>query len=138
MSQVAPREWLPHERPLFPGSPSTPLPPHRARWAFALVGALVAITGSLGNAMVTTNLPELQGSLGVTAAEIAWLPAAYVMTNVSANLVLIKFRQQFGLRLFTEISLVLYRAGDVRAPVRARAWSRRSRCVPRTASSARR
>lgn len=108
MSQAAPREWLPHERPLFPGSPSTPYHPIAARWAYALVGALVAITGSLGNAMVTTNLAQLQGSLGVTAAEIAWLPAAYVMTNVSANLVLIKFRQQFGLRLFTEISLVLY------------------------------
>ncbi len=108
MSQVAPREWLPHERPLFPGSPSTPFHPTWLRWAFGLTGALVAITGSLGNAMVTTNLLQLQGSLGVTAVEIAWLPAAYVMTNVSANLILIKFRQQFGLRLFTEISLILY------------------------------
>ncbi|WP_345779011.1 MFS transporter [Lysobacter sp. S4-A87] len=108
MSQVAPRQWLPHERPLFPGSPSTPHHPTWLRWAFGLTGALVAITGSLGNAMVTTNLLQLQGSLGVSAVEIAWLPAAYVMTNVSANLILIKFRQQFGLRLFTEISLVLY------------------------------
>jgi len=108
MSQVAPRAWLPHERPMFPGSPSTPLHPTWLRWAFGLTGVLVAITGSLGNAMVTTNLLQLQGSLGVTAVEAAWLPAAYVMTNVSANLILIKFRQQFGLRLFTEISLVLY------------------------------
>ncbi|MBF6025170.1 MFS transporter [Lysobacter niastensis] len=108
MIPYASREWLPHERPQFPGSPSTPDHPVPLRWAFAVVGALVAITGSLGNAMVTTNLLQLQGALGVTAAEIAWLPAAYVMTNVSANLVLIKFRQQFGLRLFTEISLVVY------------------------------
>jgi MFS family permease len=108
MSDYAPREWLPQERPLFPGSPSTPDHPLALRWVFALVGTLVAITGSLGNAMVTTNLLQLQGSLGVTAAEIAWLPAAYVMTNISANLILIKFRQQFGLRLFTEISLVVY------------------------------
>ena len=108
MSSVAPYQWQPHERPLFPGSPSTPLHPTALRWAYFLLGTLVAITGSLGNAMVTANLPQLQGALGVTAAEIAWLPAAYVMTNVSANLVLIKFRQQFGLRLFTEISLVIY------------------------------
>src|SRR5262245_39477513 len=101
MSSVVPSQWLPHERPQFPGSPSTPLHPAALRWAYASVGALVAITGGLGNAMVTVNLLQLQGSLGVTAAEIAWLPAAYVMTNVSANLVLIKFRQQFGLRLFT-------------------------------------
>ncbi|HEY5802281.1 MAG TPA: MFS transporter [Lysobacter sp.] len=108
MSSIEPRQWLPHERPLFPGSPSTPLHPLALRVAFAVVGATVAITGSLGSALVSANLPDLQGSLGVTAAEIAWLPAAYVMTNVSANLVLIKFRQQYGLRLFTEIVLVLF------------------------------
>lgn len=108
MSAVAPRQWLPHERPLFPGSPSTPLHPLALRVAFALVGVTIAITGSLGNALVPANLPDLQGAIGATAAEIAWLPAAYVMTNVSANLVLIKFRQQFGLRLFTEISLVMF------------------------------
>lgn len=39
---------------------------------------------------------------------MAWLPAAYVMTNVSMNLLLVKFRQQFGLRAFTEVFLVLY------------------------------
>ena len=108
MSDYAPREWLPHERPQFPGSPSTPLHPVRLRVAFGLVGALVAITGSLGNALVTANLPQLQGAIGATAAEIAWLPAAYAMTSVSANLVLIKFRQQYGLRLFTELFLGAY------------------------------
>jgi MFS family permease len=78
------------------------------RIAFALVGIVVALTGGLSNALVTANLPYLQGTLGAYAAEVAWLPAAYVMTNMSANLVLVKFRQQFGLRLFTEIFLGLY------------------------------
>lgn len=108
MSRYAPREWLPHERPTLPGSPSTPLHPARRRAAFFVVGALVAITGGLGNALVTANLVNLQGAIGATAAEIAWLPAAYVMTNVSVNLILVKFRQQFGLRVFTEFFLVLY------------------------------
>ena len=108
MSRYAPREWLPHERPTLPGSPSTPLHSPSRRVAFAVVGFIVAITGGLGNALVTANLSQLQGELGVTAAEAAWLPAAYVMTNVSANLVLVKFRQQFGLRLFTEVFLALY------------------------------
>ncbi len=102
------REWAPHERPTMPGSPSTPLHSTRKRWAFALVGVIVALTGGLGNALVIANLPYLQGSLGATTAEIAWLPAAYIMTNVSMNLVLVKFRQQFGLRTFTEMFLVLY------------------------------
>ncbi len=106
--RYAPRDWAPHERPMMPGSPSTPLHPTRRRIAFGLVGALIAITGGLGNALVTANLLNLQGALGAYASEIAWLPAAFVMTNVSMNILLVKFRQQFGLRLFTEAFLVLY------------------------------
>lgn len=108
MSRYAPREWQPHERPTLPGSPSTPLHSPVRRAAFAGVGFIVAITGGLGNALVTANLLNLQGAIGATSAEIAWLPAAYVMTNVSVNLILVKFRQQFGLRLFTEAFLLLY------------------------------
>lgn len=92
----------------MPGSPSTPLHSPPKRLAFGMVGLLVAITGGLGNALVTANLQFLQGALGATTAEMAWLPAAYVMTNVSMNLLLVKFRQEFGLRAFTEIFLVLY------------------------------
>jgi MFS family permease len=107
-SKYTQHNWAPHERPTMPGSPSTPLHSTPKRWAFALVGVIVALTGGLGNALVVANLPYLQGSLGATTAEVAWLPAAYVMTNVSMNLVLVKFRQQFGLRTFTELFLVLY------------------------------
>ncbi len=102
--KYAPREWAAHERPTMPGSPSTPLHSTALRWAFALV----ALTGGLGNALVIANLPYLQGALGATSQDIAWLPAAYIMTNVSMNLLLVKFRQQFGLRAFTELFLVLY------------------------------
>lgn len=106
--KYVPRQWQPHERPTLPGSASTPLHPTRLRIAYGLVGVVVALTGGLSNALVTANLVYLQGTLGAYAAEMAWLPAAYVMTNMSANLVLVKFRQQFGLRLFTEIFLTLY------------------------------
>ncbi|MGN2406862.1 MFS transporter [Pseudomonas syringae] len=106
--KYAPREWAPHERPTMPGSPLTPLHSNARRWAFALVGVIVALTGGLGNALVIANLPYLQGALGATSQDIAWLPAAYIMTNVSMNLLLVKFRQQFGLRAFTELFLVLY------------------------------
>ncbi|KPX18773.1 Transporter [Pseudomonas syringae pv. delphinii] len=106
--KYAPRDWAAHERPTMPGSPSTPLHSDARRWAFALVGVIVALTGGLGNALVVANLPYLQGALGATSQDIAWLPAAYIMTNVSMNLLLVKFRQQFGLRAFTELFLVLY------------------------------
>lgn len=108
MSKYAPREWAPDEKPMLPGSPSTPAHPTRIRLAYLVVGILVTITGGLGNALVSVNLLHLQGVLGATQTEVAWLPAAYVMANASMNLLLVKFRQQFGLRLFTEFFLVLY------------------------------
>ena len=104
----APREWAPHEKPMLLGSPSTPVHSTPKRIAYGIVGLLVCMTGALGNAMVTANLQNLQGTFAAWSTEIAWLPAVYVMTNVSINLLLVKFRQQFGLRAFTEGFLVLY------------------------------
>ncbi|OON62059.1 MFS transporter [Massilia sp. KIM] len=108
MSKYAPRQWTPEEKPMFPGSPSTPAHPTPLRLAYLFVGILVTVTGGLGNALVVVNLVNLQGVLGAYATETNWLPVAYVMTNASMNLLLVKFRQQFGLRLFTEFFLVLY------------------------------
>ena len=108
MSKYAQREWHPDEKPMLPGSPSSPAHPTWLRYAYLIVGIVVSLTGGLGNALVSVNLVSLQGALGAYATETAWLPAAYVMTNVSINLLLVKFRQQFGLRLFTEFFLVLY------------------------------
>lgn len=53
--KYAPRDWAAHERPTMPGSPSTPLHSDARRWAFALVGVIVALTGGLGNALVVAN-----------------------------------------------------------------------------------
>ncbi|SFT68715.1 Major Facilitator Superfamily protein [Kosakonia arachidis] len=103
-----PREWAAHEKPMLLGSPSTPYHSPLRRIAYGIVGLLVCLTGALGNAMVTANLQNLQGTFAAWSTEIAWLPAVYVMTNVSINLLLVKFRQQFGLRAFTEGFLVLY------------------------------
>ncbi|WP_338510837.1 MFS transporter [Erwinia aphidicola] len=93
---------------MLPGSPSTPVHPTHKRIAFGIVGLLICITGALSNALVTANLTNLQGVFGAYNNEIAWLPAVYVMGNISINLLLVKFRQQFGLRVFTEAFLVLY------------------------------
>lgn len=108
MSKYAPREWAPDEKPMLPGSPSTPAHPTPLRFAYLFVGILITITGGLGNALVAVNLVNLQGTLGAYSTETAWLPAVFVMANASMNLLLVKFRQQFGLRLFTEFFLVLY------------------------------
>jgi MFS family permease len=100
--------FAPSERPVIPGSPANPAHPMSRRMAYAAIALLVGVTGGLGNAFVTVNLAQLQGSLGLYSYEIAWLPAAYVMTNFPANLVLLKMRQEWGLRLFAIVFLVLY------------------------------
>nr|WP_092945174.1 MFS transporter [Roseateles sp. YR242] len=92
----------------MPGSPSMPWHPPWRRAAYALVAVLVGITGALGSGLVTANLPVLQGQLGLTPSEGAWLSAAYVMVNVTANLLVFKCRQQFGMRWFAEIGLGIY------------------------------
>jgi MFS family permease len=101
-------QFKPHERPVIPGSPFNPDHPTRRMWAYGAIGVLAGITGGLGNALVTANLAFFQGTLGLSAEEAAWIPAAYVVTNVCANLLLVKFRQQFGLALFVRLVLVGY------------------------------
>ena len=98
----------PHERPIIPGSPFNPDHPNNRMWAYGAIGVLAGLTGGLGNALVTANLSFFQGTLGLTSVEAAWIPAVYVMTNVFSNLLLVKFRQEFGLGLFIKLSLIIY------------------------------
>lgn len=101
-------QFKPHERPIIPGSPFNPDHPIERMVAYAIVGILAGLTGGLGNALVTANLGYFQGTLGLSAQEAAWIPGAYVATNVCANLILVKFRQQFGLQFFLRLVLVGY------------------------------
>ena len=98
----------PHERPMMPGSPATPDHPALLRLAYGGVGVLVSLTGSLGNAAITANTPQLAGALGISAVEVAWLPVVFVMTNACINLLLVKFRMQYGLQLFSRIILTVF------------------------------
>lgn len=112
-STVEPYQFKPHERPTFPGSSYNPDHPTSRRVAYLLIGIFVGLTGGLGNALITTNLAYIQGSLGLYSDEAAWLPAVYVMTNVCANLVLVKYRQEFGLQPFVRCVLVAYAAATL-------------------------
>jgi MFS family permease len=100
--------FKPHERPILPGSPANPDHPASRRMAYLAIGALIGITGGLGNALITVNLNFAQGTLGLYTNESAWLTAAFFMTNVPANLLLVKYRQQFGLRPFIQFALLGY------------------------------
>src|SRR5437868_11255754 len=102
--------FKPHERPTLPGSPANPDHPTSRRLGYFLIGWLIGITGGLGNALVTVNLNFAQGTLGLNTDESAWLTGAYFMTNVTANLLLVKYRQQFGLQPFIRYTLAAYAA----------------------------
>jgi MFS family permease len=93
------------QAPTVPGAPARPLQLAWRRWLYAAVGILLGIAGGLGNALVSANLPYLLGSLGAEANEAAWIPTAYSMTYIGMNLMAVRFRQQFGLRLFAMLAL---------------------------------
>ena len=103
----------PHEKPMMVGSPASPDHSWPRRLAYGAIGVLVAMTGSLGNAVVTANIQGLAGHLGVTTTEAAWLPVVFVMTNACMNLLLVKFRQQYGLQLFARIMLGVFVAVSI-------------------------
>ncbi len=93
---------------MMPGSPASPDHPPARRVAYFCIGVLIAITGGMGNALVAANLQNIQGALGLYSDEAAWLTTVYVMTNVSMSLLLVKFRQQFGLVPFIRIFLAAF------------------------------
>ncbi|MCH7336219.1 MFS transporter [Acinetobacter sp. NIPH 2699] len=103
-----PPDWSPDERPTLPGSPAAIAHSTTKRVAFFLIGLFIAISASLSNGFIIANLAIFQGEYGLTPSQAAWLPAAYVMANVSSNLILFKARQQYGLRLFSEIGLLAF------------------------------
>lgn len=108
MAEPSAYVFKPHERPTLPGSPANPDHPEQRRRLYFAIGCLIGITGGLGNALVTVNLNFAQGTLGLNSDEAAWLTAAYFMTNVTGNLLLVKYRQQFGLQSFIRYMLIAY------------------------------
>ncbi|EXB49615.1 major Facilitator Superfamily protein [Acinetobacter baumannii 146457] len=103
-----PPDWSADERPTLPGSPAAIAHARPKRFAYFVIGLLICIAASLSNGFIVANLPIFQGEYGLTASQAAWLPAAYVMANVSSNLILFKARQQYGLRLFSEIGVLVF------------------------------
>lgn len=108
MAQGGAYQFKPHERPTLPGSPANPDHPARRRLAYGAIGVLIGLAGGLGSALVAVNLPFAQGTLGLAPNEASWLTAVYLMTNTVANLVLVKYRQQFGLQSFIRWMLGIY------------------------------
>lgn len=103
-------QFKPDERPMVLGSAFLPRHPPSRKVAYFGIAILAGITGGLGNALVSANLASIQGDLGMEPVEAAWLPTAYIMTSVCANLVLVRLRQQYGLQRFVRWMLFVYAA----------------------------
>jgi hypothetical protein len=101
-------QFRPDEQPIFPGAPFAPSHPPARRLAYAVIGIIVGISTTFGNALVNVNVPYLSGPLGLYVNEASWLPAIYVAMNATANLSLVKARAQFGIPSVTHGLLIAY------------------------------
>lgn len=96
------------EQAIVPGGPARPPQSFHRRIAYALISLLLGLTAGLGSALVVVNAPYLLGAVGAEANEFAWVTSAYVMANVGMNLLLVRLRQQYGLRPFAMIALIVF------------------------------
>jgi hypothetical protein len=100
-------QFTPTEYPLLPGSPYSPA--HVAwRGAYAVVAFMAATTATLGNALVSTNVPSIAGSLGEYVGTATVLPAIYVAMNATGNLSIVKARIHWGIPAVTQGALGIY------------------------------
>lgn len=98
-------QFKPHEQPFMLGSPATPDHPVRRKIMYLLIGIFIGLTASFQNGLLVANLTQIQGELGLTPVEGGWISVTYNMTNVCITVLLYKIRQQFGMSLFSKITL---------------------------------
>lgn len=97
--------FAPDQRAVLSGGPARPDQSLGRQIIFFVVAVFLCITCNLINALVSVNAPAVMGALGLDSVEVAWLPVVFSMTFVSMNFMLVRFRQEFGLRLYAMIGL---------------------------------
>ncbi len=75
---------------------------------YVMASLIIGMTQGLGINLVGSNLPGIQGSLGISNVESYWLIAAYTATSVTGTILLYKIRTQFGFRRFGEYGLLFF------------------------------
>ncbi|MBU5615720.1 MFS transporter [Psychrobacter sp. TAE2020] len=98
-------QFKPHEQPFMVGSPATPDHPVPRKVLYLLIGIFIGLTASFQNGLLVANLTQIQGEMGLTPVEGGWISVAYNMTNACITVLLYKIRQQFGMSLFSKITL---------------------------------
>jgi len=104
----------PVEVPVEPPKAAPPAPPPFVPFPLWKAGIyagsslLLGLTQGLGLNLITANLMPLQAYFGATQQEVGWIPAAYFATNMTGTLLMFKIRNQFGMRRFAEIGIIVY------------------------------
>ncbi|ADO44410.1 major facilitator transporter (plasmid) [Ketogulonicigenium vulgare Y25] len=80
----------------------------KAAIPYLIAGVLIALAQGLGQGFITANLPQIAGDLGVSTTDATWLMVAYMTPRAALPLLLIKIRTQYGLRRFTEVSVIAF------------------------------
>ena len=111
--EIPPYIFGPTEQPTFEGGPYSPAHHPVRRYAYLIVALVVGIAAQLGNALITVNLLNIAGSMGVTLSDATWLSSMFVAANASANLLLIRGRIRFGIPLITHTLLLVYAGATV-------------------------
>lgn len=62
-------QFKPHEQPFMVGSPANPDHPSLRKVLYLLIGILVGLIAGFQNGLLVVNLPNIQGSLGLTPVE---------------------------------------------------------------------
>ncbi len=95
-------------QPAAPPPAATLTMPFPRALAYILAAVVLSLAQGIGMNAIAANLVQIQGSFGVTVNEATWLMAAYMAPNASLSLILIKVRNQYGLRPFAEIGIVIF------------------------------
>jgi hypothetical protein len=99
-------DFAPDERPLLPGGPFIPAHSPRRRLEYGLTGAVIGIAAVFPNSLITVNVLNLPGPLGLDITQVSWLPAIFVAIIATSNLTLAKARIQFGFAAVTTFILI--------------------------------
>ncbi|HEY0211997.1 MAG TPA: MFS transporter [Paenirhodobacter sp.] len=76
---------------------------------------LIALGAGVGQGLLSANIAQIAGDLGATTAQTSWLLIAFMVPRACLPIMLIKIRTQYGLRRFTEVSVIGYVLADFAA-----------------------
>lgn len=99
--------FRPNEMPTLWGSIAKPLLPNKIRFIYAIGFIVLLVAGLIQNNLTVTNIYEIQGHLGLTMEQGAFLQALYYMGNAWTSMVLFKIRQHIGVNKFIVYVIIL-------------------------------